>query len=310
MGLKEEDEMRVHLRWVNLIAVVAVLAVLGTGPACAYSAEGSFERTLQVTDPVELEVKTGSGNITISTGAAGSVKVRGTIRGRDEENVRYLESNPPIEQEGNSITIGHIEERSRQRRISISYEIVVPAETEVRAATGSGNERISGVRGPVRATTGSGDVSISNISGNVRATTGSGDVTLDSIEGTLEASTGSGNIEGRGVAGDVEVSTGSGNVEVEGLRGSLRASTGSGNVSAAGALGGDWKLSAGSGQLTVSLPASAAFDLEARTHSGRIDTDHPITVQGSLGRGRLRGKVRGGGHLVDLETGSGNIRIQ
>ena len=302
--------MRVHLRWVNLIALAAVLAVLSTAPALAYSAEGSFERTLQVTGPVELEVKTGSGNITISTGAAGSVKVRATIRGRDEEKVRYLESNPPIEQEGNSITIGHIEERSRRRHISISYEVVVPAETEVRASTGSGNERISGVRGPVRVTTGSGDVSISNIGGNVRVTTGSGDVTLESVEGTLEATTGSGNIEGRGVAGDVEVSTGSGNVEVEGLRGSLRASTGSGNISAAGALGGDWKLRAGVGGLSVSLPAEAAFDLEAHTHSGRIETDHPITVQGSLGRGRLQGKVRGGGYRVDLETGSGNIQIR
>ena len=38
-------------------------------PSAAAFAEGSFQRTLQVTGPVNLEVNTGSGNIEIRTGA-------------------------------------------------------------------------------------------------------------------------------------------------------------------------------------------------------------------------------------------------
>jgi hypothetical protein len=36
----------------------------------------------------------------------------------------------------------------------------------------------------------------------------------------------------------------------------------------------------------------------------------PVTVQGSMGRKEIRGKVNGGGVPVHVETGSGNIEIE
>ena len=53
----------------------------------------------------------------------------------------------------------------------------------------------------------------------------------------------------------------------------------------------------------------AGFDLVAHTSSGEVRSDLPITVQGSLGHGELRGKVRGGGVRVEVSTGSGDIHI-
>jgi hypothetical protein len=73
---------------------------------------------------------------------------------------------------------------------------------------------------------------------------------------------------------------------------------------------GDWKLEAGSGTINVRLPADAAFDFYAHTGSGHIETAHPITMTGSLNRHELRGKVRGGGPLLQARTGSGDINIQ
>jgi DUF4097 and DUF4098 domain-containing protein YvlB len=58
------------------------------------------------------------------------------------------------------------------------------------------------------------------------------------------------------------------------------------------------------------FPADARFDLDAHTSSGSVTVDHPVTVQGSLGRKEVRGSVRGGGVPVEVETGSGNIEIQ
>jgi hypothetical protein len=49
--------------------------------------------------------------------------------------------------------------------------------------------------------------------------------------------------------------------------------------------------------------------LEARTGSGGVSTDHPLTIQGSIDRNRLSGQVRGGGSLITARTGSGGIRI-
>src|SRR5713226_3154487 len=127
------------------LSVVAALA-LAALPALAAAAEGKFERTLKVTGAVDLDIQTGAGSIQIRSGDAATVRILGTIRARGdwrddrdvEERVRRLESNPPIEQNGNSIRIGHLDDRESQRNISISYEVSVPAETRVRSHTGSG----------------------------------------------------------------------------------------------------------------------------------------------------------------------------
>ena len=111
-------------------------------------------------------------------------------------------------------------------------------------------------------------------------------------------------------AGDVRVDTGSGGVELSGVKGALVARAGSGDIQAEGQPTSDWRLHTGSGGVTVRLPSEAAFDLYARTSSGSISVDQPVTVQGTIGRHELRGKVRGGGTLVEVETGSGNIRVQ
>jgi riboflavin synthase alpha subunit len=66
----------------------------------------------------------------------------------------------------------------------------------------------------------------------------------------------------------------------------------------------------GSGGVNVRLPADAAFDLYAHTGSGHVYVDHPITVHGNLGGHEIEGKVKGGGALVDVRTGSGSVRIE
>ena len=151
---------------------------------------------------------------------------------------------------------------------------------------------------------------MSNIGSEVKAETGSGSIDASDIGGRLLASTGSGSVHLELTApGDVNVETGSGSVEITGLHGALRVDTGSGSVTVDGEPTGNWYLSTGSGGISVRLPAEATFELEAKTSSGRIYSDHPILVQGTISTRELRGKVRGG-VLVAVSTGSGNIRIQ
>jgi DUF4097 and DUF4098 domain-containing protein YvlB len=327
-----------HGRAWSLVTLVAALGVSLSTVTRAGAAEGSFERTLKVTGAVELEVSTGSGNIGVRTGDSMSVRVHGIIKAhnhwgdesRAEEKVRRLESNPPIEQNGNVIKIGRIEDADLRRNVSISYELEVPAETQLRCETGSGGVAVDGVHGPVKASTGSGSLRVSNIGDEVRANTGSGDVHLDGIKSSANAHTGSGSIRAFGIggsfvghtgsgdieleqtaAGHVEVETGSGGIELRGVRGPLRAHAGSGNIMARGEHGGDWDLQTGSGTVNVRLPSQAAFDLYAHSSSGHITVDHhPMTVQGTIGRSEVRGKVRGGGFRLDVRTGSGNIRVE
>jgi hypothetical protein len=60
----------------------------------------------------------------------------------------------------------------------------------------------------------------------------------------------------------------------------------------------------------LNLPPTASFDLVAHASSGSVTVDHPVTVTGTLGRHEMRGKVRGGGHMINVHTGWGSITIK
>jgi DUF4097 and DUF4098 domain-containing protein YvlB len=304
--------------------------------ACA-DTRGEFERTLHVNGAVDLQVETGSGSIEVTTGGSNSNEVRivGHISANDffggnaEDRVKRLENNPPILQSGNDIRIGHIDDPELKHNISVSYELVVPANTKLRASSGSGTETISGISGPVEANAGSGSLDISGIGSEVRAHTGSGSIKINGTKGSIYVRAGSGSIHATDVAGgfdgqtgsghitleqsasgSVRAETGSGGLELHNLHGSLQAQAGSGNIKAEGEATGEWNVHTGSGSVQLRLPQNASFDLNAHTGSGSINLSHPVTVQGTIGRKEVRGKVGGGGVPVEVQTGSGSISIE
>jgi DUF4097 and DUF4098 domain-containing protein YvlB len=320
------------------IACLAVMVVLET--ACAidaqtYTAEGSFDRTLQVSGPVELEVRTGSGDIQVRTGPGAAVRVVGHIRVRTlstglsaDEQVKRVQGDPPVVQTGNTIRVSQVQAPVLRDNISISYEITVPIDTRVRSRSGSGNHLVDGVRGPVEATAGSGNIRIGRAGGTVHVSTGSGDIDLQRVDGALVASAGSGSIRALAVAGaitahtgsgevdvvqtaggEVDLSAGSGDIRLAGAQGPLRIHASSGNIAVDGRPAGRWELETSSGDVTVRLPADVSFDLDARSSSGRIDSRHPVAVTGTARR-QLQGQVRGGGAPLHVTTASGSIRIQ
>src|SRR5690348_10031178 len=310
-----------------------VITIALAAPAYA-AVEGSFQRTLKVNGHVDLDINTGSGSITVRAGATDTVEVTGHIRATEwfsssaRERVQRLEQNPPIQQSGNSIRIGHIEDSDLRRNISISYEVVVPSDTQLKAEAGSGSQSVDGIHGDVDIHTGSGSLKVSNTSSTVRADSGSGSITIDHIKGDVRARTGSGSIHATDIAGGFEGNTGSGSIHLEqtapgavraetgsgdmelnGVRGSLEARAGSGDVRAGGDPRAGWLVHTGSGRVRLEIPSEAAFDLDARTSSGSISLQHPVTIQGRITKKEVRGRVRGGGVQVEVQTGSGDIEI-
>ena len=297
---------------------VALVVLFASTAVFASTPQGSFERTLQVSGPVDLEVLTRSGDITVRAGASGVVLIRGKIyvgdrwlAGRREDDVHAIEQNPPIKQSGNSVHIDYVDIRN----ISVDYEITVPADTTVRAHSGSGDQILEGTRGNADVQTGSGDVKLANLTGEIHLQTGSGDVRAHSIAGAVHGGTGSGNIEIEETAqGNVDLHTGSGNITTRGLQGGFRGETGSGDVTAEGTQTGSWEIHTGSGNVHVHLPGNAAFDADISTSSGTVDVGAPVemTVQGRIGDSHksIHGKVRGGGPVLRVRTGSGDIHIE
>jgi hypothetical protein len=301
------------------LSLIAALVVLRASTAAfASTPQGTFEKTLQVSGPVDLEVFTHSGDVTVRAGSSGSIFIRGKIYvgdrwfgGRRDDDVHAIEQNPPIHQSGNSVHIDYV----NYHNISVDYEITVPADTTIRSHTGSGDQILEGTRGNADVQTGSGDVKLSNITGEIHLQTGSGDVRAHSISGAVHGGTGSGNIEIEETAsGDIDLHTGSGNVTARGINGGFHGETGSGDVTAEGTQTGTWEIRTGSGNVHVRLPGNAAFEADISTSSGSVDVGAPIemTVQGRIGdvHKSVHGKVRGGGPLLRVRSGSGDIHIE
>jgi hypothetical protein len=307
----------------RLAVVIAMTAVLTTA-ALARTPDATFDRTLQVSGPVDLEVLTRSGDVTVRAGSSGSIVIHGKVFVSEHWNILpgfsignrkaaadQVAQNPPIKQNGNSVHIDYINAHD----IAVDYEITVPADTTIRTHSGSGDQTFEGTRGNVDVQTGSGDVRLDNLTGEIRLQTGSGDVRGREVSGAVRGGTGSGDVEIEETgAGDVDLHTGSGNIKAHGIQGAFHGETGSGDITAEGAQTGAWEIRTGSGNVHVRLPGSAAFDADITTSSGTIDIDSPIemTVQGRVQetRRQIRGKVRGGGPLLSVHTGSGDIHIQ
>jgi len=294
-----------------------IIALFATASLATASVQGSFQRTFQVTGPVDLEVLTRSGDIIIHSGPAGTVSVNGKIHvgdrwleGNRQNDVNELEKNPPVRQSGNSIHIDYV----NMRNIAIDYEITAPADTAVHARSGSGNQEIEGLRSKLDLESGSGDMRLRDVTGDAHVHTGSGNIEGRDVSGPLTAEAGSGDIrvDLKGGA-DVRVRTGSGNIELHQVNGSMHAEAGSGDVRVDGAQKGDWDVKTGSGNVELRLPKEAAFDLSASTGSGRVVVDHPVTmtVRGDVRHEQrsVHGKVRAGGPLLTVRTGSGDVHI-
>ncbi len=281
-------------------ARILLAAASLTLTTAAFAADRNFDRTLSVSGSPNVSVSTGSGYIRLKPGSDNQVHISGHVHsgsswmgGDAESRVQQIADNPPIVQNGNTITIGERHSGDLFRNISIDYDITLPRSSDISAATGSG------------------DMTIENVGATLKAQTGSGSVRANGIQGASTLGSGSGDVELHQTGpGDVRAETGSGSVRLFGVNGALKASTGSGDIEVNGNPATDWKLSTGSGSIHMALGSSAKFNLVADTGSGSVNVAQPISMQGSLNRHHISGTVNGGGPTIRANTGSGDISIR
>jgi Putative adhesin len=302
-------------------AILSAGLLLAAGTTSSRAAECRFDRTLTVSAPAGLVVSTGSGNIKVTPGSDTQIHIAGVVRSAhqgwfsgnstsDPGRVQAVCNEPPIEQNGNDVTIGRSQDE-KYRHVSIDYVIETPRSSNIRANTGSGNLEVTDINGTLAGNTGSGDVRVANIGSEAKLETGSGNIRADGIRGAAKLQTGSGDIKVQQTAsGDMRASTGSGGIEIAGLNGGLFAETGSGGIHVEGTPSANWRLNTGSGDIRLQLPGGKGFDLDAQTSSGGINVSQPITMQGALSKHHVQGVVQGGGPTIRIETGSGDIEIR
>lgn len=70
----------------------------------------------------------------------------------------------------------------------------------------------------------------------------------------------------------------------------------------------DVSIEAGSGGVTLRMPASTSATVDIETGSGGIDTDFEVTLS-RIERRSLRGTIGTGKGRIRIESGSGHVRL-
>jgi lia operon protein LiaG len=172
--------------------------------------------------------------------------------------------------------------------------------------------RASHVRGRLVLETGSGGVEVSDFTGDLTLDSGSGGATLDGVRGgAAHLDIGSGSLHGSSLdVTELVADVGSGGVRLAGVKTpTLRLDTGSGStdvelLSAIDVI----EVDAGSGGVTLRLPASTGARVDVETGSGGIDTDFEVKVA-RLERRALHGTIGDGHGRIHIQAGSGSVRL-
>jgi len=259
----------------KIILVLTFSLALLSLPALA----DEWNKTYTVGAKPSLRVDTNDAAIEISRGVSNTISARVTTERYEigSGGVRISEH-----QEGDKVELMihipnqvgfHINWHDRRVRV----EVQVPAETALDLHSSDGHINIDGTTAGAHIDTSDGAVEVRNFTGPIRARTSDGHITVD------------------GTVSDVYLSSGDGRISLTAREGSK--------------LDRGWLIHTSDGRVEVLLPGDFAAELYAHTGDGRITLDIPVTVNGGMERSRLRGKLNGGGGLIEISTGDGSIHI-
>jgi lia operon protein LiaG len=230
---------------------------------------------------------------------------------RDRDRVEIRSSGDGLEAHAD-LTIGVPKGQRIYVHLGVGDATVSNVDGDLRVSVASATLTSEHTRGRLYLDTGSGSVSVTDAQGEVRLDTGSGGVTIDGVKGeTLDIDTGSGSVRGQNVdAKMLKIDVGSGGVSLARINsGRVTVDAGSGHTD----LGflqpvEDLAVDAGSGGVTIRLPAAQGADVDIETGSGGIDSEFAVQTT-RLSRDHLRGQIGDGKARIKIESGSGTVRL-
>jgi len=283
--------------------------------AFAFASEpGTFDRTLPVSGPVTLDVRSDPGGVYITTGSSPNVVIHAVIKplyGRldldiAEANIRALVKNPPIEQVGNQIRIGYVKDPALLSAVTIRFEIATPRATQVHAQTESGGISIDGIAGPAETVTSSGQTEMANVEGDLKVTGHSGAVIVHDAGGHVSVRNGSGGLQLYSIHGGVDAETTSGRIEISNVSGDIRATTRSASIRIDKAKG-TVEAHNTSGSIDA-LRLSGSVHAETTSGAIRISQVSPAPIRALTRSGAIKVELAsGGGYVLDAQSNSGKV---
>lgn len=196
----------------------------------------------------------------------------------------------------------HLLQNVNPQEGQIDYDVQVPADAMVNVRTATGSLSAQGLQGDVVLVADAGNVDARNLSnGYVHIKTLNGPVSLANIS--------NGQLDVTSVGGDINMNA------VTGSRVSVN--TASGKIVYVGDFGGDgdYTLSNHSGDIDVTLPQNASVDITARSVTGSVQNDFPLSQKTHTSFAATQGRSFAGtsnsaGSSVQLRSFSGKIRLK
>jgi DUF4097 and DUF4098 domain-containing protein YvlB len=286
--------------------------------------EEKFEKTVALAKDGKVDISNISGDIAVMSWAQDQVKIE-AVKVSEASSLDKAKENAAkvaieVVPEGNILRIETQYPKSGKLwggdsvDVSVSYKLWIPEKAALKANNISGDITAENIGGAAALKAVSGDVQITkaaagadcnSVSGNVTVADVTGDVFLKSISGDVKASGIKGSVEAESVSGDVDLT------DVSDAP-TARVKALSGEVVFRGRLSkqGNYSLKSHSGSVSLYLPADSAFDLEAETFSGGIETDFEIKVLGKVSPKEMSGSVNGGGAVLKVSSFSGDIKLK
>ena len=265
-----------------LLAVFSLLSLLA-------AAQKKKEFSCTVGPGAVISITNNYGPITVKPSGSSHVLV---------ETIFYSDAvNLVNEQHGDRIELRSIS--SRQGTNLVEYTVLVPAAAFVTLRSSDGTLRAQGLRGDVVLEAASGSVEVTDISdAHLHVKTLSGPITLTDIRNShLDIHSVRGNVNLHNVTGpSIEVNSGSGRITYDGDPGRV----------------GEYLLTSQTGDLEVSIPASAWVEIKARSIKRQSDPEFPsVSSLPALGQTSLLGAPgKTLGSHFELRSFSGKIRIK
>ncbi len=280
--------LRMNLRR-NLVEVPAGLVVAISLLALTAVGQEKKESGYAVGPGAVISITNNYGPITVKPSGSSQVVVE-TISHSDAVSLVN-------EQHGDRIELRSMS--SRQGTNLVDYTVLVPAAAFVTLRSADGTLRVQGLRGDVVLEAASGSVEVRDISdAHLHVKTFSGPISLTDIRNSrLDVHSVSGDVNLHNVTGpSVEVNSGAGRITYDGDPGRL----------------GDYLLSSHTGNLEVSIPASAWVEIKARSIKSQSDPDFPnLSHVPAIGQTSLLGKPgKMLGSRFELRSFSGKIHLK
>ena len=229
------------------LVTLGLLLVACGGLKQRYSAV--VEKSFAVGAAPTLTVDNFAGDVTVRSGASGSIRVVATKRAAREKDLERIEV--MINERDGTLEV-ETDPPSGLKNVSVDIEITAPTGTHVDLHTGAGDVIVRDLDGDVRADSGAGDVDIRGTSAAIDAHTGAGSIDFRGRpRGNCRFDVGAGTIKLRlpaDVNVKVDLDTGAGDIDVElpvdgkvsnrkvngiigrGDEGEIRAHVGAGNI--------------------------------------------------------------------------------